>query len=221
MKLIEDLGVLPISENSIHKARFGIYECSDCKEHFKTNTSKVKSRGIELCPKCAKDGRHKKRHGDTGTKLHNTWLNMKARCYNPNNTSYKHYGKLGVRICDEWYRSYETFKEWAITNGYSEELSIDRIEPSGNYCPENCRWVNMSVQNSNKNIRIKANGLCTGIHPYNNKFKVTISYEDKVTYLGLFLTLEEAAKARNDFIEKNNLPHTKINLSILKEHYDA
>ena len=221
MKLIKDLGMLPISENSKHKARFCIYECSnpECATHFKANASKVKSRSVEFCPKCAKDGRHRVRHGDTGTKLHTTWLNMKARCTNPNSTSYKHYGKLGVVVCDAWLHSYETFRDWALANGYSDTLSIDRIDPTANYDPDNCRWVDQTTQCSNIRATVKANGLCTGIHPSKGKYKAMLSYREEVKYLGLYDTLEEAVTARNNYIIDNNLPHTVVNLAVLKEQY--
>jgi hypothetical protein len=219
MKLVEDLGMLPISENSKYKARFGIYECTECKEHFKSNSSKVKTRNIKLCPRCAKDGRHRKTHGDTGTRLHNIWKNMKARCYNKHNPSYKDYGAKGVVICEEWLNNYSNFKAWADSHNYSDKLSIDRIDPAGNYEPSNCRWANNSTQTANQRPRIKSNGLCTGIHPHNRKFKVMITVEGEINYLGLFDTLEEAVTTRNTFIINNSLPHTIVNIAILKEQY--
>lgn len=68
------------------------------------------------------------------------WGGMKARCLNPKATSYKSYGARGISICDEWL-SFENFHNWAIGNGYGEGLTLDRINPDGNYCPENCKWT--------------------------------------------------------------------------------
>jgi uncharacterized protein (DUF2237 family) len=80
---------------------------------------------------------------------------MKTRCNNPNATGYKHYGAKGVTVCDEWSKDFTAFAKWAFANGYDPALprdkcTIDRIDPSGNYCPSNCRWVDMSTQNKNK-----------------------------------------------------------------------
>ncbi len=68
---------------------------------------------------------------------------MRNRCNNPNREAYKWYGGKGVKVCDEW-NSYPNFKAWAIANGYTDELTIDRIDISKNYCPENCRWLSKS-----------------------------------------------------------------------------
>ena len=89
------------------------------------------------------------KHGQFGTRLYNTWSHMKQRCYNPNNASYLHYGAKGIKVCDEW-QEFQPFYEWAINNGYKEDLSIDRINFNGNYEPSNCRWVNIEQQNNNK-----------------------------------------------------------------------
>lgn len=69
---------------------------------------------------------------------------MRRRCNNPNSPKYEWYGGMGVRVCDEWnnpFGGFENFYEWAMSNGYDDSLSIDRINSDGNYCPENCRWI--------------------------------------------------------------------------------
>ena len=80
------------------------------------------------------------------------WADMKSRCLNSKSISYKNYGSRGIRVCDEWL-SYENFHNWAITNGYSDELQLDRIDNDGNYEPSNCRWVTreINMRNTRKN----------------------------------------------------------------------
>lgn len=90
-------------------------------------------------------------HGGHGTRLYRIWKAIKTRCNNPNNPSYiKWYGAKGVKVCDEWNDSYIPFKEWALSHGYEENLSIDRIDPYGNYEPSNCRWATAAEQARNK-----------------------------------------------------------------------
>lgn len=92
-------------------------------------------------------------HGDAGTKLYLVYRGMHDRCEREKNTHYKWYGGRGIRVCEEW-GDYVTFKEWALNHGYQEGLTIDRIDPDGNYCPENCRWITKS-ENSKRVVRRK------------------------------------------------------------------
>ena len=88
-------------------------------------------------------------HGLSNTPLYKVWQTMKQRCYNPNNRGYRWYGAKGVKLCEDW-RSPTVFYNWAIKNGYQEGLTIDRIDPKGDYAPNNCRWITMSDQQHNK-----------------------------------------------------------------------
>lgn len=101
-----------------------------------------------------------KSHLMSHTKIHNTWVCMRARCSKPNCSGYKKYGAKGIKVCEEWDKSFEAFMKWAYENGYSDELTIDRIDPAGNYEPSNCRWVTQKVQQNNRsnNIKIIYNG---------------------------------------------------------------
>jgi len=83
------------------------------------------------------------------TRLFQIWMGMKTRCYNLNVVEYPRYGGKGIIICDEW-QNFETFHNWAFTNGYQENLSIDRVNTNGNYEPSNCRWVTDKVQCRNR-----------------------------------------------------------------------
>ncbi len=89
-------------------------------------------------------------HGKSGTRLYRTWTDMRNRCNNHKNLHYSRYGGRGIKVCDEWQRSFDSFHAWAIANGYSDDLTIDRIDVNGNYEPANCRWITMSQQQFNK-----------------------------------------------------------------------
>jgi hypothetical protein len=105
-------------------------------------------------------------HNMTDTRLYNVWNNIKRRCYTKTNPSYKYYGGCGVKMCEEWRKSFKSFYEWALNNGYNEnapkgECTIDRIDCKGNYEPSNCRWVSMKEQNLNRSANkiIEYNGI--------------------------------------------------------------
>lgn len=96
-----------------------------------------------------------KTHGLYGTRLSRIWRNMKNRCYNPNDPNYKFYGSRGITVCAEWLNDFQAFYDWAISHGYRDDLSIDRIDNDKGYSPDNCRWVTMKVQATNRRHRSK------------------------------------------------------------------
>ena len=101
------------------------------------------------------------KHGGHGTRLYRIWKNMKTRCFNKNFHTYKIYGGRGISVCKEWAESFANFEKWANANGYNDNLTIDRIDSDGNYCPENCRWVSMQEQanNTRRNHYIEYKGV--------------------------------------------------------------
>lgn len=75
---------------------------------------------------------------------------MKTRCYNPNAQNYKDYGGRGITICSEWFHDFAAFRDWAMSHGYQDDLTIDRIDNSKGYGPDNCRWATMKEQRANQ-----------------------------------------------------------------------
>lgn len=87
-------------------------------------------------------------------RLNHIYHSMLDRCYKVNNMNYKYYGGKGISVCSEWRYNWKEFEKWALTNGYSDNLSIDRIDNSKGYCPENCRWVTKEIQARNKSNNV-------------------------------------------------------------------
>lgn len=140
-------------------AQGSIWLCQcDCGNQTKVRVSYLRNGHTKSCGCYATESKHLRKtrttHGQSYESIYQIWQSAKQRCYYKNNANYKHYGGRGIEMCAEWRDSFETFFEWAKNNGYAEGLTIDRIDVNGNYCPENCRWVNMTVQNRNKTTSV-------------------------------------------------------------------
>ena len=143
MEFIKDLGMLYPTKTSKRKARYGIYICSGCFTEVKALTNHVKAGNITQCKSCGNST-----HGESTTRLYKCWLSMKTRCYDKNTRAYKTYGALGITVCDDWLNDYGAFSSWALSNGYKEDLQIDKdklchelgISPKI-YSPKTCLWV--------------------------------------------------------------------------------
>lgn len=133
----------------------------DCGKEVIVKADHLKRYDTQSCG-CINKGRQKgipKKHGGACNGVHDrlygVWQAMRVRCEYKHHPHFKHYGGRGIKVCDEWRRDFETFRSWALANGYDEnaprgQCTLDRIDVNGNYEPSNCRWVDMKTQNNNK-----------------------------------------------------------------------
>lgn len=201
MKLIEDLGMLYPLTTSKRKARFGLYECIKCGNHFKAQIQEIKRGNVKSCG-CLKNNH-------TSHRLYNTWNNMIHRCSNPKVNCYDKYGGAGITVCERW-KNFNNFIE-DMYPAYEDGLSLDRKDNDLGYSKDNCRWVNKNIQS--QNTRLLRNTNTSGyrgvsFHKNKNKWISSIKVFGKQIHLGYFSTALDAAKAYNDYVIKNNLEHT-------------
>jgi hypothetical protein len=190
MRKIQDLTnqkfgrLLVIKYYGKSKDGHSIWTCKcDCGNIINVTSNSLKTKNTKSCGCLHKEIARKRKgskcnfykHGKANTRLFNIFHGIKERCLNNSDRNYKLYGKKGIKICNEWLdkeNGFINFYNWAINNGYSDNLTIDRIDVNGDYCPENCRWVDMKVQANNRTN----NHLVT----YNGKTH-TISEWSKIT----------------------------------------
>lgn len=137
--------------------KYTLWECKcDCGNTAYIRANMLKHNRTKSCGclRAESNVLKKTTHGQSGTHLYAVWNSMKGRCYNPKNHNYKRYGMRGITVCDDWKESFINFYTWALSNGYEEGLSIERIDNNGNYCPENCTWVTTKMQNINRSVSL-------------------------------------------------------------------
>lgn len=154
------LTVIGLKDTDTRKT-YWICQC-DCGNVKEVRSDSLISGAIKSCG-CLKKKQDKinltknHKHKMSGTRIYREWQSMKGRCYNQNDPRYDGWGGRGITVCEEWKNSFEKFFEWAMNNGYRNDLTLDRIDNDGNYEPKNCRWATQKEQSRNRssNIRIK------------------------------------------------------------------
>lgn len=122
------------------------WECKcECGNTCVVNSGELISNDVSSCG-C-------KKHHLSNSPIYKRWKGMKARCYQVHRKDYKNYGGRGITVCDEWKNNFKAFYDWAISSGFKEDLTLDRIDNNGNYEPSNCRWSTKSEQRINQRPR--------------------------------------------------------------------
>ena len=188
-------------------ARYLVCKCV-CGEIIEVHLSNLKKEygGTRSCGCIGK-------HYGTATRLHSIWSNMKQRCYNPNHTNYKHYGAIGVTVCDEWKDDFVSFRDWALKHGYQDALSIDRIAGALSYSPETCQWATQEMQTRNQRARENTSSKYKGVCFFKRtqQWIAYVTVNGKRIHLGYFSDEIDAARARDAYIQKEGLQNFVLN----------
>lgn len=153
------LVALEESGRNVRKEILWLCRC-DCGKELLVPAYSLTSGNTKSCG-CSRSchGKHGAYKGGKVERLYRVWLMMKTRCSNKNTKEYNNYGGRGIRVCEEWDKSYASFREWALKNGYNPnakhgECTIDRVDNNKGYCPENCAWVSMKEQSINRRCNV-------------------------------------------------------------------
>lgn len=214
MKVLADLGMVKPTENYYKKVRMATFECTACKQAFNAVVSK-KAESQLTCRNCIGTATLLPNRSH---RLYSIWATTKAKL-KATNAHVTAYGSKGITMCTEWTNSYDAFYAWATTNGYADNLTIDRIDNNGNYEPSNCRWVNYSIQIVNQRPIKRTNTTgYKGISKVDDTHWVAhIKFEHRSYGLGTFSTAELAAKSYDSFVKIMHWPHSTNNLLAANE----
>lgn len=197
------------------KKRKALFQC-ECGNEFISVIQDVKTGNTTSCGCYHKRivGNMSRKHGLKKHKLYIVWENIKSRCYNQKDKAYHNYGGRGITICDEWRNDFKAFFDYATTlPRYGEPgLTIDRINNNGNYEKGNLRWASRHIQNTNQRMKSNNSSGFTGIsyHKKSRKYISHIGFNGNKILIGYFYAIEDAVKARNQYIIDNKLAEYKI-----------
>lgn len=214
----QKFGMLTAIEPILEKPKNRQYKWKcicDCGNIVNVDIGSLTSGNTKSCGKHFKP--KGKLNGLSNSRIYMIHAYMKNRCNCPENTGYPNYGGRGIKVCEEWdnpENGFMNFYKWSMENGYSDDLSIDRIDVNGNYCPQNCRWADMTTQARNQRVRSTNRSGVTGITVSNEKgrrkkYRATFQLGEKRIVIGSFEKLEDAIEARRQ-AELKYWGYTKI-----------
>jgi len=127
-----------------------VWKCQcDCGNTTYVRSGNLQSGAVKSCGRKCPLHKRFSTHKMTHTRLYQEWTGIKSRCVYSGSNKYKYYGARGISMCKEWEESFSTFAKWAMENGYADNLTIERRDYEGDYCPENCTWIPKSEQSRN------------------------------------------------------------------------
>lgn len=170
--------VLEFSHFSKNRESYWLCKC-DCGAIKFVKGNNLLQGASKSCLSCAKTI-----HGMSGSRIYKIWKAIKYRCNNKDNAVYQNYRGRGIKVCEEWENSFQTFYNWAISNGYNDSLTIDRINNNAGYSPENCRWATVQEQSLNRrtNVYLSLNGIPKTISQWSDELNInrtTIQHRHK------------------------------------------